>query len=57
MKPSPDKGDPQGLSSRFVGKHEKLGKEQEFAGTISGEIDGKPYAGDFKEEPETPAKK
>jgi hypothetical protein len=30
---------------------------QEFEGTIVGEVDGKPYTGDFKEEPETPAKK
>jgi len=49
-------GEPQGKSSRFVGKHERLGKEQEFAGTVSGEIEGKPYAGDFKEEPESPKK-
>jgi len=40
-----------GASSRFVGKHEKLGVVQEFAGTISGEADGTPYVGNFKEEP------
>ena len=44
-------GEADGLASRFVGKHESLGKVQEFAGTISGEVDGTPYAGDFKEEP------
>ena len=44
-------GEPEGTASRFVGKHESLGKVQEFAGTISGEVDGTPYAGDFKEEP------
>ena len=49
-------GESKGVSSRFVGKHGRLGKEQEFAGTVSGEIDGKPYAGDFKEEPEQPKK-
>jgi hypothetical protein len=38
-------------SSRFVGKHEKIGVEQEFAGTIVGEVDGTPYTGDFQEEP------
>lgn len=44
-------GEADGNASRFVGKHEKLGVEQEFAGTVSGEVDGTPYAGDFKEEP------
>ena len=47
---SPVNGESKGVSSRFVGQDEKLGKVQEFAGTISGEVDGKPYAGDFKEE-------
>ncbi len=44
-------GEAAGTSSRFVGKHEKLGVVQEFDGTISGEFDGTPYAGEFKEEP------
>lgn len=48
--PQPLEGEAEGTSSRFVGKHEKLGVVQEFAGTISGEADGTPYAGDFKEE-------
>ena len=48
---SPLEGEAEGTASRFVGKHESLGKVQEFAGSISGEIDGTPYAGDFKEEP------
>src|SRR6516225_277831 len=51
LKARVQEGDPQGTASRFVGNHENLAKEQEFAGTISGEVDGKPYAGDFKEEP------
>jgi hypothetical protein len=34
-----------------VGTHDSLGVVQEFSGTISGEIDGTPYSGDFKEEP------
>ncbi len=50
LQAAPQEGDPKGKSSRFVGTHENFGKEQEFAGTISGEIDGKPYLGDFKEE-------
>jgi len=49
--PMPIEGEADGASSRFVGKHEKLGVVQEFAGTISGEADGTPYAGDFREEP------
>lgn len=47
----PLEGESEGMASRFVGKHEKLGIVQEFAGTISGEIEGTPYVGDFKEEP------
>jgi hypothetical protein len=50
---APQTGDPAGAASRFVGKHEKLGVVHEFAGSIVGEIDGTPYAGDFKEEPHT----
>ena len=51
LKADPQAGETGGASSRYVGKNEKLGVVQEFAGTISGEIDGTPYAGDFKEEP------
>jgi hypothetical protein len=57
LKAEPQKGDPEGKASRFVGKDEKLGVVQEFAGTISGEADGTPYTGDFKEEPADPKKK
>jgi hypothetical protein len=48
LKPLPQDGDPKGTSSRFVGKHEKLGKDQGFAGDIIGEVNGKPYSGPFK---------
>lgn len=48
---SPLEGESDGKSSRFVGKHESLGKVQEFAGTISGDVEGTPYSGDFKELP------
>ena len=51
LTPKPDAGDPAGQSSRFTGTHEALGKEQEFEGTVSGVVNGKPYSGDFKEEP------
>lgn len=47
---APQDSDPAGKASRFVGNHEKLGVVQEYAGTISGAIDGTPYSGDFKEE-------
>lgn len=49
--PMPQEGETGGTSSRFVGKHESLGIVREFAGTISGTVDEKPYAGDFQEEP------
>lgn len=51
LKSQPLTGETDGRASRYVGKHEKLGIVQEFAGTISGEVDGTPYAGEFKEEP------
>ncbi|MEO8269533.1 MAG: hypothetical protein ABI557_07435 [Aureliella sp.] len=47
---APQKDDPAGKASRFVGNHEKLGVVQEYAGTIAGVIDGTPYSGDFIEE-------
>jgi hypothetical protein len=47
----PQEGDPTGTSSRFVGAHESLGVVQDYAGTISGVIEGTPYTGDFHEEP------
>jgi hypothetical protein len=47
---APQEGETEGTASRFIGKHESLGKVQKFAGTISGEVEGTPYAGDFKEE-------
>jgi hypothetical protein len=47
----PLEGEENGSSSRFVGTDDRLGKVQEFSGSISGEVDGTPYVGDFKEEP------
>ncbi|OYP38210.1 hypothetical protein [Rhodopirellula sp. MGV] len=46
---SPQEGDPEGKASRFIGKHEKLGVVQEYAGTMSGVVEGTPYSGDFAE--------
>ena len=53
----PLEGEAEGTASRFVGKNEKLGVVQEFEGTISGEAEGTPYTGDFKEEPHAEHKK
>ena len=50
MTAMPQEGDPPGKASRFVAVHENFGKEQEFEGSISLELDGKPYTEDFKEE-------
>ena len=49
LKPEPLVGEPEGASSRFVGQHENLGIVREFAGSITAEVDGIPYAGDFAE--------
>jgi hypothetical protein len=43
--------DAAGKTSKFVGKHDKIGVVQEFEGSVIGEADGTPYKGDFKEEP------
>lgn len=51
LKAVPETKDPEGTSSRFVGTHDSLGIVREFSGTISGEADGVPYVGRFKEEP------
>lgn len=47
--PAPLDGETDGLASRFVGKHEKLAVVQEYAGTLTAEIEGTPFTGDFKE--------
>lgn len=49
LRPLPLPGETSG-ASKFVGTDEKLGVVQEFAGTISGEVEGTPYAGEFAEE-------
>jgi hypothetical protein len=46
----PLEGETDGKSSRYVGTHDTIGIEREFSGTITGEIEGTPYTGDFKEE-------
>jgi len=44
-------GEGDGTSSCYGGTHESLGIVREFAGTISGAVDGTPFAGDFAEQP------
>jgi hypothetical protein len=51
LQPQPLEGEAAGASSRFVGTHDNLGIVREFSGTITGEIEGTPYTGDFQEEP------
>jgi hypothetical protein len=41
-----------GTASEFKGTHEGFGKEMEYKGTVSAQIDGKPFSGDFEEKPE-----
>ena len=47
----PSAGEADGKASCYGGTHESLGIVREFAGTISGEIDGTPFAGEFEEQP------
>lgn len=49
LKPSPQDGDAEGQSSRFVGNHTNLGIVKEYEGSLSGAVDGIPYSGNFKE--------
>jgi len=44
-------GEGDGTSSCYGGTHESLGIVREFAGTISGVVDGTPFAGEFAEQP------
>jgi hypothetical protein len=52
LKAERQKDDPEGKASCFVGSDERFGKEQEFAGTISGVLDGKTVTGEFEEKPD-----
>lgn len=52
LTPAPLEGESAGTASRFTGTHDNLGKVQEFAGTITTEVEGTPYTADFKEEPD-----
>jgi hypothetical protein len=50
LKAAPLEGEADGASSRYVGTDDGLAAERTFAGSISAEVDGTPYAGDFKED-------
>ena len=43
-------GETDDRASCYGGTHESLGIIREFAGTISGEVDGTPFAGEFTEQ-------
>ncbi|MEE2641349.1 MAG: hypothetical protein VX768_12035 [Planctomycetota bacterium] len=45
----PEESDPEGRSSRFVGKHDGLGEVREYEGSITGKVGDTPYSGNFKE--------
>ncbi len=49
LQADPQKEDPKGSASRFVGTHDQLGTEMEFKGEISGQVARKPYTGTFEE--------
>ena len=51
LDPKPQDGDAAGQSSRFVGKHDALKNEALVSGSISGEVGGEKYSGDFTEKP------
>jgi hypothetical protein len=51
LKPEPQKDDPEGKASCFVAKDDRFGKEQEFAGSLTGDVDGIQKVGDFEEKP------
>lgn len=48
--PMPLEGETKENCSRFVGTHDGLATVMEYEGTMSAEVDGTPYAGNFKEE-------
>ena len=48
LKADPDKGDPKGSSSRFVGTNDKLADKIHLKGSVSGKVGDLPYAGDFE---------
>jgi len=54
---NPEKPDANGKASCFVGKDDRFGVEQEFAGTFTVIVDGKPYSQPFAEKADHDHKK
>lgn len=49
LEPAPEKDDPKGSSTKFVGKATGLDKLGKLEGTIAGKVGTKPYSGEFKQ--------
>jgi hypothetical protein len=49
LEAAPEKDDPKGKTTKFVGKSDKLDKLGKLEGTVAGKIGTKPYTGDFKQ--------
>jgi hypothetical protein len=49
LKADPEKGDPKGTSSRFVGMHDKLAEKGKLVGEVSGKVGDLPYVGKFEQ--------
>lgn len=49
LEPKPEKDDPMGSSTKFVGKDDALKTDNKLSGSISGKVGTKPYTGDFKQ--------
>jgi hypothetical protein len=49
LEAAPEKDDPAGKTTKFVGKSDALGKLGKLEGTVSGKVGTKPYTGDFKQ--------
>jgi hypothetical protein len=51
LNPLPEKTDPAGLSSRFVGQLPESARGRRLSGTLAAVVGGKPYSGSFREAP------
>lgn len=49
LEPAPEKGDPKGSSTKFVGKHDVFTTGAKLEGTLSGKVGTKPYSGELKQ--------
>jgi hypothetical protein len=46
---TPRKGDPAGMVSLYMGKHDIFKTDAKLSGTVSGKVGTKPYSADFKQ--------